>query len=353
MHRRGPCHDRGVRAHLPRRPRRRPRARRPHHRRLRRGAALRDSGRLAACRVRLTRLAADRLRGLTVRPESPPQAARLAANTTFSSSWIMRAVAPQIISPATSKNHTAKELSAVPGIVATGDAPPLLVEDLRVGQLGERDVEDPLDLVRARHQVGPRGHGRQHRHDQRGRHHGHHRVHPAHQVTRAGSRPTSSCASRSAAAAGASPSSRRPPGKLTSPLCVRRADERRVRTSRVSPAPRTSPRARPRSPGAPRRAGLVDQDGGPSTGSDPRSGGHRAALAQTSSASSTRSSPIPVRSGPRDVHPRCRVPRAPGGRAGDHLGRDGAGHRRHATGEGTENASGRLQDPRPRYALAP
>ena len=41
-------------------------------------------------------------------------------------------------------------------------------------------------------------------------------------VTDAGSRPTSSCASRSAAAVASSPSSSRPPGKLTSPWCVRK-----------------------------------------------------------------------------------------------------------------------------------
>ena len=55
-------------------------------------------------------------------------------------------------------------------------------------------------------------------------------------VTRAGSRSTSSWASRRAAAAGSSPSLRRPPGKLTSPLWVRKPDERRVRISRASPS---------------------------------------------------------------------------------------------------------------------
>ena len=48
--------------------------------------------------------------------------------------------------------------------------------------------------------------------------------------------PTSSCASRRAPDAGFSPWSRRPPGKLTSPWCVRKAVERRVKTIRVSPS---------------------------------------------------------------------------------------------------------------------
>ena len=79
----------------------------------------------------------------------------------LSSSWTMRAVAPQIISPSTSKNHTGNELSALPGISRAGNAPPLLVEDVRVGQIAQGHVEDPLHLGRAGHQVGPGGDGTQ------------------------------------------------------------------------------------------------------------------------------------------------------------------------------------------------
>ena len=80
----------------------------------------------------------------------------------------MRAVAPQIISPETSKNRTANELSRAPGDGAPGNLPALLVEDGRVGQLGQRHVEDPLHLARAGHQVRPRRQGGDHRHDERG-----------------------------------------------------------------------------------------------------------------------------------------------------------------------------------------
>src|SRR5580698_4853813 len=41
-------------------------------------------------------------------------------NTMLSNSWIIRAVAPQIISPSTSKNHTANELSGLPGMTRPG-----------------------------------------------------------------------------------------------------------------------------------------------------------------------------------------------------------------------------------------
>src|SRR4051794_23836884 len=54
--------------------------------------------------------------------------------------------------------------------------------------------------------------------------------------TEAGRMPTSSCASRKAAASGVSPGSSRPPGNETSPVCDRRFDERRVSTTLVSPS---------------------------------------------------------------------------------------------------------------------
>src|SRR2546430_1356004 len=50
-----------------------------------------------------------------------------------------------------------------------------------------------------------------------------------------GSSPPSSFASRSAASASVSPLSRRPPGKLTSPVCERRSHDRRVSTVYSSP----------------------------------------------------------------------------------------------------------------------
>ncbi len=92
----------------------------------------------------------------------------------------MRAVAPQIISPAISKNHTGNESSALPGNLPTRDVPALLVEDCRVGEFAQGDVEDPLDLGGVRHESRPLRHGRQDRQDQRGRHHRHDRMDPAH-----------------------------------------------------------------------------------------------------------------------------------------------------------------------------
>ena len=82
------------------------------------------------------------------------------------SSWTIRAVAPQIISPSTSKNHTANELSALPGMHPTGNAPPFLVEDVRVGQIAQGDIEDPFHLGRAAHQVGSGGDRTENRHDE-------------------------------------------------------------------------------------------------------------------------------------------------------------------------------------------
>ena len=58
-------------------------------------------------------------------------------------------------------------------------------------------------------------------------------IHPT-TVTFEGSSWTSSKASRNAPAAASSPNSSRPPGKLTSPRCVRNAVERRVKTRRAS-----------------------------------------------------------------------------------------------------------------------
>ena len=55
-------------------------------------------------------------------------------------------------------------------------------------------------------------------------------------VTRDGSRPTSSCASRRAAAVVSSPASSRPPGKLTCPWWVRSSVERRVKTILACPS---------------------------------------------------------------------------------------------------------------------
>ena len=54
--------------------------------------------------------------------------------------------------------------------------------------------------------------------------------------TEDGSRPTSSSASRSAAVHSSSPSSRRPPGKATSPRCRRSPLDRRVRMTRALPS---------------------------------------------------------------------------------------------------------------------
>ena len=59
----------------------------------------------------------------------------------------MAAVAPQTMSPSSSKKWT--------GCSSGGEAPPLLVVDVVGQQLGQRDVQDGLDLVRRRHQVGP------------------------------------------------------------------------------------------------------------------------------------------------------------------------------------------------------
>ena len=228
----------------------------------------------------------------------------------------MRAVAPQIISPETSKNHTGKESSSLPGIVAPGDPPALLVEDRRVGQLGQRDVEDPLHLARAGHQVRPRRQRGEHRHDQRGRHHGQDRVEPADDRDQA--RVEADLLVRlaqRAAAAGSSPSSSRPPGKLTSPRCVRRPDERRVRISRASPA---SSKSAASTAGVDlahrRRVGLVDQRGRPEDASRPMSSGTGPRWPRGPSASRTRSRPIAVRAAPPGRRPRARG--APGRQVG-------------------------------------
>ena len=100
-------------------------------------------------------------------------------STMLSNSWIMRAVAPQIISPETSKNHTAKESSSVPGIARPGMLQRSSWKIPGSASSANDDVEDALHLDRARHQVRPRRSGGEHRHDERGRDHGQDGVDPA------------------------------------------------------------------------------------------------------------------------------------------------------------------------------
>ena len=177
-------------------------------------------------------------------------------------------------------------------------------------------------------------------------------IHPT-RSTRPGSRATSSYASRSAAADGSSSPSRRPPGKLTSPLCVRRADDRRVRRSRVSPC---ASHMTARTPAFTwRTAGALDsltRMAGPSTRSDPMPPGTGPRWPTVSSASSTRSRPIPRARATPGRPPRAQdLPAATwagGGSLG--AGRAGASASRYRRGNAHGSHCG---VPRPRYALAP
>ena len=145
----------------------------------------------------------------------------------------MRAVAPQIISPDASKNHTGNEFSSDPDRRAR-ESPPFLVEDRGIGQFGQGDVEDPVHLGR----VG-RGGACRPPWPSTGT------MSEADTIVITGwSQPTVSPVGveadllvrlADAAAAGPPPSSNRPPGKLTSPVRAQ-AVERRVRTSRASPS---------------------------------------------------------------------------------------------------------------------
>ena len=99
---------------------------------------------------------APRSHAARLRPSVRRQAGR-ARSTTCSSSWIMRAVAPQISSPSTSKNHTGKEPSGLAGDRAPRKAPALLVEVLGVGQVAQRARRRP---ARPRPGWPPRAGGR-------------------------------------------------------------------------------------------------------------------------------------------------------------------------------------------------
>ena len=98
--------------------------------------------------------------------------------TTRSSSWIIRAVAPQIISPSTSKNHTPNDPSALPGTGLPGSS----------SVLRGRSRGRPDRAGRRRRPARPRpgwpprgggdGHGGHQRNDERRRHHRHDRVDP-------------------------------------------------------------------------------------------------------------------------------------------------------------------------------
>src|SRR5262245_38858787 len=118
---------------------------------------------------------------------------------------------------------------------AAGEGPHLFPEQIGVGELPQGQVEHRLDLGGAGPGGGPAITPRN----------GAMNV-PLEMVARwssspttsmvAGSRPISSCASRSAPSTGDSPGSTRPPGKLTSPWWVRRPQVRRVSTTHARPS---------------------------------------------------------------------------------------------------------------------
>ena len=245
----------------------------------------------------------------------------------------MRAVAPQMSSPETSKNQTAKESSSLPGIARPGDPPALLVEDLGVGQLGQRDVEDALHLRRVGHQVRPRRQRRQHGHDERPRHHGQDGVDPPgrrHQrrvegdllvrlAQRGGRRvlPLVEAPAGEADLAPVRPHARRAPGEDEPGLAA--LLEERGEHGRVDVAHG-------------RGVGLVDQE---ARAEDPVGAdvlGDRSALAERDQGVEDPVDPDAGALLPRDPGPRRRPTRPPGRRTGDHLRRDGSGHRLTLTG---------------------
>ena len=122
----------------------------------------------------------------------------------------------------------------------------------RVGQLAQGRPQDPGDLVRVGHERGqavPDPDHRQHVEV------GHGQVGPVEAAEHAdprGSRPTSSSASRRAAATpSASPGSTAPPGRPTWPACWRRWSGRRTRTISRSSASSTGARASSTDAGTP------------------------------------------------------------------------------------------------------
>ena len=187
-----------------------------------------------------------------VRHRTRPQT----SSTARSSSTSTLAVAPQTVSPGSSKNQTGNDPSEVGGnrpsgqgvrielatrdrcapVRRDGEPPALLAKDPVGDERRELHVEDPVYLCRVGDHRRPGPDDPDHRRDERlGREGGERAQIAGDGRPRAGSRPVSSCASRSAHCAGLSPgstglreSSPRPGG--TEALC-----ERLVRITRVSP----------------------------------------------------------------------------------------------------------------------
>ena len=144
---------------------------------------------------------------------------------------------PRSSRPTTSKNRTGNESSSAARDGAPGDAPALLVEDARGRPARPAPRRRPArPRAGSATRCGRRRQGGEHRQDERGRGHRHHGVEPAHGRDRGPGRGRPPRAPRGAPPPGASPASSRPPGKLTSPLCVRSREERRVRITRASPS---------------------------------------------------------------------------------------------------------------------
>ena len=192
----------------------------------------------------------------------------------LSNSWIMRAVAPQIISPEISKKRIGEGAVVAARDRASGNAPALLVEDLEVGQLGKRDVEDPLDFRRVRHQCGP---GRA-RWPSTGRMSeeetiGDHGMDPAHGRDRRRVEADLLVGLAERRRGGVLPSSSRPPGKLTSPGASagqRRAGQDHAGLTRLLEERRQDAGVDAERPGA---AALLTGTLGPRSGPEPTSSG--------------------------------------------------------------------------------
>ncbi len=163
-------------------------------------------------------------------------------------------------------------------------------------------------------------------------------------VTSAGSSAISSRASRRAAAVASSPASIRPPGKLTSPRCVRIDVERRRQDHSRLPGLLEEHDEHAgvdvpgrRCPGAVEYRDRKEQLVG--AGFD----GHRPALADRPERAQHAIDRDAVALGLGQRLPRRRRSRPPRGRSGNDLGRDGTGQLQHATGVGR---SGRLRPTR-------